>query len=116
MGSIIHASCQCGYEKTMFLGGGMANFTTYCGFPCFCEKCRLLFDANLFVRVRCPECGQAAAIPYDDSRICLRRGDIVFSWNVSDQFDRELILTDGDYLCPKCEGYTLTFADVGNWD
>jgi Zn finger protein HypA/HybF involved in hydrogenase expression len=112
MGSIIKAYCDCGYENTMPLGGGMKNFTTYCNFPFFCEECRILFEENLFEeQMLCPKCKGTKTIPYDKK--CLQKGTSVFEWNIG---DRELTLTDGKYVCPECGNSTLTFEDEGCWD
>lgn len=118
MGSIISAHCDCGYEKgEMFLGGGMRNFTTQCNFPHYCEECKIVFEANLFEKERfCPECGKGKVIAYDDERACKSEGDVVFSWYIWFEIDRELKLTDGKYICPACGKFSLTFFDIGCWD
>lgn len=118
MGSIIGASCDCGYEKSeMFLGGGMANFNTYCNFPHYCEDCRTLFEADLFDKSRsCPRCKKRNVIAYDDERACKIEGKNVFSWNVQEEIGRNLNLTDGSYICPACGKFNLTFFDIGCWD
>ena len=118
MGSIIGAHCDCGYEKgKMFLGGGMMNFTTQCNFPHYCEECNILFEANLFEKERlCPECGKEKVIAYDDERACKSEGTVVFSWDVEDEIGRKLKLTDGEYICPGCGKFSLTFFDIGRWD
>ena len=116
MGSITRAHCPCGYERQMFLGGGMQSFATPCNFPLFCVRCGILFEANLFEGPpACPQCGEAA-IPYDDPRTCARRGNTVFSWNARDALGRELTLTDGEYICPQCGNTSLSFAAMGLWD
>jgi hypothetical protein len=112
MGSIISAICGCGYENTMPLGGGMENFTTYCNFPFYCEECRILFEENAFEeQVSCPKCKGTKTDPYDKK--CLQEGTSVFEWDVG---DRELILTNGNHICPKCGDYSLTFEEAGCWD
>ncbi len=112
MGSIISAKCNCGFEKEMFLGGGMQNFTTYCNFPVYCEECRILFESNLFDKeIFCPKCKGTKTIPYDKK--CLQRGTPIFEWNIG---DKTLTLTDGNYLCPKCGSFTMGFVDIGCFD
>lgn len=118
MGSIISAFCDCGYEKPeMFLGGGMSNFTTYCNFPHYCEDCHTLFEFNLFEKnILCPECGSKKVFGYDHKKACKEEGNVVFSWNVGNEIDRELKLTDGKYICPRCKKFNLSFCKIGNWD
>ena len=48
MGSLATAKCECGFTKRFLLGGGMSNHLTYCGFPCYCQDCKSIFEANLF--------------------------------------------------------------------
>jgi hypothetical protein len=117
MGSIVRASCNCGYEIVMPLGGGMMNFTTYCNFPYYCKNCRILFEANLLgKRISCRKCHGKDILPYDDNSLCRQKGNTVFSWHIGEAIEKELILTDGKYLCPKCGDFGMSFSDVGNWD
>ena len=95
----------------------MMNFTTYCNFPAYCSKCKILFEANLFEKgLRCPECGNQDALTYDDKSLCQRKGNPVFGWDVLDEIGREIELTDGNYLCPDCGRYAMSFRDAGCWD
>ncbi len=118
MGSIIDAHCDCGYQKgKMLLGGGMMSFTTYCNFPHYCPECNILFEANLFEsKMLCPECGDKKVIAYDDERACMSEGKVIFSWNAMAQIGREVKLTDGEYICPDCGKFNLSFYDFGYWD
>jgi hypothetical protein len=90
----------------------MANFETVCVFPCLCENCHSLVQANLLAKVLvCPHCKAANLTPYDDPRLVETPGPrVVAQWNVREQLGRELILTDGNYRCPKCNRMTLHFA------
>jgi len=117
MGSIVVANCGCGYEKEMHLGGGMMNFETYCGFPVYCPACEQLFVANLFEEpIRCPECSSNRVLPYDAEELCVTKGSVVFDWFVEVRNDRALELTNGEYLCPDCGQFTLSFHMRGFWD
>ena len=117
MGSIVKAHCGCGYEKEMFLGGGMLNFTTHCNFPLYCAQCKILFEGNLFKKkITCPKCGTNDVVPYDSDKLCSRKGERVFDWNATAEIGRVLELTEGDYICPKCGRFAMSFADVGRWD
>lgn len=117
MGSIVKAQCGCGFEKEIYLGGGMRTFATYCNFPFFCQACATMFEGNLLKNtVTCPKCNATNNVPYDSDRICLRKGQSVFEWNSTGDTERKLELTDGDYLCPSCGRPNMTFYDVGCWD
>lgn len=119
MGSIIGGICDCGYHtKTMFLGGGMRNFSTYCSFPHYCEECHILFEANIFNEIiTCPECKKNKVVAYDADRFCKKEGQhVVFFWNTIDQIGRQLELTNSEYLCPGCRKFSLIFKSGGSWD
>ena len=117
MGSIVKAECGCGFEKEMSLGGGMRTFATHCNFPFFCSVCAIMFEANLLkTKIVCPKSKATNSVPYDSDRICLRKGQVVFDWNIPDDTGRRLELTDGDYWCPSCGRPTMTFLDMGCWD
>lgn len=118
MGKIISVRCACGYGlDRMLLGGGMLNFATFCGFPCFCQDCKSLFLANVFnAPLMCPECSKDNVVLYDDETICQSEGEQVFSWNMHNKIGRKLVLTDGQYLCPSCGEYNLSFSYDGEWD
>ncbi len=119
MGSIVIAKCGCGFERQMYLGGGMRNFETYCAFPVYCGKCRTFFEANLYQKeIACPACGEAKDVfAYDDGLIGKQRGArVVFRWATEHAIGRDLVLTDGAYLCPQCGQFALSFAMAGYWD
>ena len=106
MGSSVLANCPCGVEAQIMIGGGMMDHETCCLFPCCCEKCNSLVEANIWVkRLRCPKCRSVKLIPYTDPRLMGEKGSgVVESWD-----DRTL--TDGTYKCPKCEQMTLRFSN-----
>jgi hypothetical protein len=70
------------------------------------------------VPLRCPEGHGGVPVAYDDPSLIGRAGDnTVASWNVRDRLGRELVLHDGQYLCPACNAFTMRFADGGlMWD
>ncbi len=112
MGSSIRATCPCGYHASSLIGGGRMNFETTCYFPCLCETCQAMVQANLFARkVRCPQCGGGAVVPYTDSSLAGTPGEgVIEEWNTQDKLSRDLRLTDGNYKCPKCGHFTLKFT------
>ena len=119
MGSEVTATCRCGAESNIMIGGGMANFITTCYFPCACMRCNNVVQVNLLTKQkRCPKCRSTKVIPYDDSSLLEAPGEhTVANWNMDEQLGRELILTDGSYKCPQCGQMTLHFMDSGLcWD
>lgn len=40
----------------------------------------------------------------------------VFDWHTHSRLGRDLFLTGEDYLCPKCQKFSLRFFSVGCWD
>jgi len=47
MGTIIEATCECGYSSgEIWQGAGMLTFTTQDMEPAFCEKCRKVIVLN----------------------------------------------------------------------
>ena len=119
MGSLIGAFCKCGYEsKEMHLGGGFNNFMSNCSFPYYCEDCKTLFIANkLAKKANCPKCKNNNVFPYDDKRACKTKGNEIFEWNITDDdSDKTIILTDGKYICPKCNKYELSFLHLAYYD
>jgi len=119
MGSQVTATCQCGMDTSIMIGGGMRNFMTTCYFPCLCEHCRTVVQVNLLAKQkRCPQCKTTNVIPYDDPTLSESAGGrTVASWNIQEQLGRKLNLTDGNYRCPQCDQMTLRFTDSGLcWD
>ena len=119
MGCSVIASCGCGVQEFIQVGGGMLTFTTECWFPAMCRSCHSLVIVNLLRKeMRCPKCGSRKVIPYDDPSLIRVTGDeIVASWNVESLSPSERVLTNGRYMCPKCGDPTLSFEDGGlMWD
>ena len=119
MGTQVTATCQCGVDTIIMIGGGMRNFMTTCYFPCLCEHCRTVVQVNLLAKQkRCPRCKTPNVIPYDDPTLSESAGGrTVASWNIQEQLGRKLNLTDGNYRCPQCDQMTLRFTDSGLcWD
>lgn len=119
MGSQVTATCQCGVDASIMIGGGMGNFMTTCYFPCLCEHCRTVVQVNLLAKQkRCPQCKTTKVTPYDDPTLSECAGErTVASWYIEEQLGRELKLMDGNYRCPQCGCMTLRFAGSGLlWD
>jgi hypothetical protein len=97
----------------------MSNFMTVCCFPALCSDCNDIVEVNLLARPpQCPKCKRHDVVAYDQLELRKRRGKhVVADWNMEEQLGRVLILTDGDYHCPACGKFQLTFEDSGlMWD
>jgi|APEBP8051072210_1049370.scaffolds.fasta_scaffold00719_4 hypothetical protein len=141
MGSQVNATCRCGVDTSILIGGGMDDFLSTCLFPCLCGHCHSVVQVNLLAKpLQCPQCKTATVIPYDDPALTeysaepssatwksvFRWGGgknkspeqrIVASWNVKEPLGRSLDITDGNYRCPRCGQMTLQFSDTGlRWD
>lgn len=116
MGSILKAECSCGFVTTFPAGGGVLNFTDTCFAPAICVDCGEFFIRNYFSKfIKCPKCHKKAYF-YDNPSLHSNEitDNIVFSWNLQDE--REFILYDKDYLCPKCKQFSLRFSELGFFD
>jgi hypothetical protein len=119
MGSQVNASCECGFQSSSLIGGGMHNFMTTCYFPCLCERCCDIVQLNLLSKkLRCRKCRSTKIIPFDDVRLCETKGkEKVVEWNMMEMLGRKLVLTNGNYKCPKCGEMLLKFSHGGLcWD
>ena len=119
MGSEVIAQCSCGLNTMSLVGGGMASHSKTCYFPCYCENCRTVVQANLLAKKQvCPQCKSTNVIPFDDPALSPGDGEhVVAEWNMNSQIGRDLKLTNGNYKCPQCGQMTLSFTDNGlNWD
>jgi len=119
MGSQVTAHCECGLDVSVLIGGSRANFRNTCYFPCLCEACQHVVQANLLAKpLVCPRCGTSKLTPYDDPGLKGSSGkEAMAEWNMERELGRVLILTDGTYKCPKCGKMTLRFFDGGLcWD
>jgi hypothetical protein len=119
MGSSVTAVCKCGYEETFMVGGGEANFKTFCAFPALYQKCNRIVSANLLSkRPKYPECRSTKIVAYDQDELRKRKGrHTVAEWCMEEELGTTLELTDGRYFCPSCDSFDLTFGDGGmDWD
>ena len=120
MGSQVIASCPCGIEEWISVGGGMFEFNQFCQFPCLCKNCNNIVEINLLTKEnRCPKCRSRKVIPYTAPELQDVTGnEEVASWFSIDRFDNQpLILNTGNYKCPRCNNMTLVFSDSGLcWD
>jgi hypothetical protein len=118
-GSILKASCPCGYKTELMVGGGMANFRTFCAAPAYCAGSKKLELLNYLDDD--PKCASGTGKPvfYNDPSLQEKppagtTPGIVFSWNLDKK--GTFLLPDVGYLCPQCGKKTMRFAQVGFWD
>lgn len=122
MGSSVIASCSCGFETPpLMIGGGMMNFHEFCAFPAYCAKGNHLVTVNMFDSpLRCTRRHKSVPVPYNDDSLIKKLGEnIVAEWNIGEEFFGKLHfqLTDGQYFCPSCHEFTMTFSEGGiMWD
>lgn len=118
MGTMVAASCKCGFRQDIVVGGGMDDYTTTCWFPCLCENCNHIVQVNMHEeQILCPECGKTGPIPYSDPRLIGIPGTRrEASWYLDLTSERELVLTNGYYLCPSCRQFELQFMSSGCFD
>jgi hypothetical protein len=120
MGSILMAQCKCGFKlKSLFVGGGMANFDKICKEPAICLKCNILLIKNnmkkhSFFHPRCPKCWRKITF-YSDPKVQKQEFKSYERYNLNGE-KKTFRLPDTHYYCPECNEMTLKFVDIGNWD
>jgi len=119
-GTILKASCPCGYHiDNIYAGGGFANFRTVCAAPACCAACKIMEVLNwLEDAPKCKTCGEKPVF-YNDPSLQEKprpgsKPRIVFSWNTDKKGTFEL--PDINYRCPRCGKLTLRFTMTGMWD
>jgi hypothetical protein len=117
MGSILSASCPCGFEaRNLFVGAGRTDFETSCSMPALCSSChRLVLCNTLAKRARCGRCKRAVSFYTDASMhgAPKRNSTPVFEWHLD---DGDLVLPNSAYRCPACDAMKMRFAFAGSWD
>ncbi len=65
----------------------------------------------------CQFCKSPNILPYDSPELIKRAGNPIETWNAAGELGRVLVLTDGEYRCPKCKEFKMTFKPAGIlWD
>jgi hypothetical protein len=126
MGSEVIATCQCGLNTNIMLGGGMNNHLTINYFPCLCDRCHAVVQVNILGKsMQCPQCKTASVIPYDDPTLSVcREKPPIAKWEqllrwlgIRKERPEQWKLTDGNFKCPQCGKMSLHFKDSGLlWD
>jgi len=70
MGTLLKASCECGFEvDTIFLGCGMFGGGNLCYAPAVCLNCNKLFEKDYYKKYsKCPVCKKKVVF-YNDSAV-----------------------------------------------
>lgn len=112
MGLRVIATCKCGYCAVADVGYGMLNPLTLCFFPCMCERCKNVVQVNILdVQPECPLCKSKNVTPYNDPKLSDGAGEeMVVLVNIPYMKCSNFVLTDGNYLCPKCQNVMLRFT------
>ncbi|HPF72470.1 MAG TPA: hypothetical protein PLX09_02590 [Xanthomonadaceae bacterium] len=108
MDEVIGVCRKCRYAAKGWVGCGMLELD-HLWFPCRCTKCEEMINGDLKQGAKCPTCG-GETTPYDDPSLIATVGENTESqaW--------DLILTDGNYVCPKCGAPNFTFGVVATLD
>ena len=107
MGSFHNASCACGFESSIIVGGNRESYMTDSSFPFYCEE-----DGLISVNFRekpftCHYCDSTNIKQYGLPPISLEpTGE--FPWPVLQAWDFQAY-REGN-LCPKCKKMTLVFG------
>lgn len=83
VGTIVEATCECGYQKGMALGGGFADFTERNAFPYLCEKCSDIVVLNAMdPSPCCNQCQWDGVVPYSKPSMFLDKplNGTVYEW------------------------------------
>ena len=117
-GTLVTASCPCGYvQKGLPLFGGKANFKTSCSFPALCKATGEMTLINVLDPAKRPKnCPTGEIVSYEDPLMWRPDGgEPIVLWRIPGT-DRVLPLFSGYYYCPRCHKLTLRFRVVGYWD
>jgi hypothetical protein len=93
MASLYKASCKCGYENQVLIGG-TRMMAGKCFWPALCGECGKLGSCVQGIEVDVPVCGRCKS-----PNIVLYRGETGFK-------------LEGLHLCPQCKELSLRFEDT----
>lgn len=105
MGSILKANCdKCGFEKEVWFGAGMKDFTTICNVPAITKKTGRLGVKNILKEHMGDYTFYSDPTMYEGEL-----GDDAHQWG-------EVMLKRENNLCPRCKNFTMVFEDNGCFD
>ncbi|MCA0248246.1 MAG: hypothetical protein LCH93_16660 [Proteobacteria bacterium] len=102
MGTSASFQCRtCGHEKSVLVGGGLANHHGFTAWPVSCRDCRAVTTADFKTSpLACLECSGTDVQPFSDPTMFESPGKAIMSWG-------DLTLTDALYRCPQCQEFQL---------
>lgn len=122
MGSVHNASCQCGFETKVVVGGSMATFQDDSRFPYYCGHCGMV-EANISKLISqgtasatqsnaddapaCPKCGNKNIFQYGKPPVSMSLAKdrvAIQAWDF--KANRE------GHFCPSCKQMTLAFNGI----
>jgi hypothetical protein len=107
MGSLHKASCSCGFETEVDVGGSRSSFTTNSTFPFHCNKCGIV-DINIRLdKICCPKCFSEHIHQYGKEIASDLTVIQSHPYARLQNFNYQAY-QDGN-LCPKCKKYNLVF-------
>lgn len=108
MGTILKAVCTaCNFNKQLFTGGGMHNFTTYHGLPAINLKTKKLVVENYMKKEEL----KGKVIFYNEAGMSESSGELT-----ANEDDTDVGLYTEKNKCPACGKYTMNFEFAGVWD
>jgi len=107
MGSLHKASCDCGFETEVDVGGSRQSFATNSTFPHYCESCGVV-DVNVKLdKISCPKCHSENIHQYGSEKASDLKLIQTNTYPILQNFNRKAFQNGN--LCPKCKNFTLVF-------
>jgi hypothetical protein len=109
MGQLVLATCECGFESSVFVGGNRATYLEKSNFPFYCKKDGLI-SVNYRKGIQSPHCESTDILEYGKepvSKVPTERDafPIIQSFNYKAHRN--------DHFCPKCKNMSMQFGASG---
>jgi RNA polymerase subunit RPABC4/transcription elongation factor Spt4 len=111
MGSIVHATCACGFNDVVIVGAGRMNYRTESKFPFYCKACGLVSVNITTKELKCPDCHSKEVQPYGRKPISNPKKN-----NDYLQWGPQYGAAASGHLCPACKKKTMSFQMAGLFD
>jgi hypothetical protein len=110
VGSIIRASCTCGFTAEFFGGSEKHNYSHVCYAPALCRSCGGFHVLNYMdADCRCPTCKQAMYF-YNDASLSAAQSEATSEEAITKP--GIFILPLSACLCPQCGKMNMHFEPV----
>jgi len=105
IGSVHRASCACGFQVEVTVGGAKRTHLERASFPFYCEQCGLIGPNTAEDPIVCPSCRSAKVRQYGAPPVSIIAGKTgpVLEWASFEAFATE-------NFCPACKHMTLVFG------